>query len=57
VEGGEWTVDPFRTEVGLNVSAAVLSFGAQRWGQVGGTIAWNAVGTALTWAAASEVTV
>lgn len=49
VEGVEWTVNPFRTDVGLFVSDAQLSLGNLWWGRVDGTLAWNAVGTATAW--------
>jgi hypothetical protein len=49
VEGVEWSVDPFRTDVGLFVSDAQLSLGSIWWGRVGGTLVWSAVGTATAW--------
>ena len=49
VEGVEWAVDPFRTEVGLFVSDAQLSLGNIWFGRVDGTLTWSAVGTATAW--------
>lgn len=50
VEGVELTADRFRAEVGLLVSDKTLSVSSIRWGQVAGTLAWSAVGSAVTWA-------
>ena len=49
VEGVEWAIDPFRTDVGLFVSDAQLSLGNIWFGRVDGTLAWSAVGTATAW--------
>lgn len=49
VEGVEWSVDPFRTDVGLFVSDAQLSLGSIWWGRVDGTLSWSAVGSATAW--------
>jgi hypothetical protein len=49
VEGVEWTLDPFRTDVGLFVSDAQLSLGSIWFGRVDGTLAWSAVGSATAW--------
>jgi hypothetical protein len=49
VEGVEWTLDPFRTDVGLFVSDAQLSLGSIWFGRVDGTLTWSAVGSATAW--------
>jgi hypothetical protein len=49
VEGVEWSVDPFRTDVGLFLSDAQLSLGNLWFGRVDGTLTWSAVGSATAW--------
>jgi hypothetical protein len=57
VEGVEWRLDSFRADLSIVVTAEVLSAGAERYGQVDATIAWQDVDADLEWSDARKVTV
>jgi hypothetical protein len=55
LEGVIFTVDPFRTNIDLLLSAANLSLGPVFWAAVANTIAWEDVDAALQWTNAGSL--
>ena len=55
VEGLSLSVDSFRADLSLIVSDKSLSVGSIRFGQVGGTVTWDSVGTAVAWSDARSL--